>query len=82
MGKRRRKRGCLHTAAIMGGLFCLAVASFCIAYGIGFEPDVVKEIERELTGPKEIPFQEAVIQDDEVGQKFYYQQLNEEDRLT
>ncbi len=83
MGKRRRrKKGCLHTIAMTAGLFCLAVASFCIAYGIGFRPDVVKEIERELTGPEEIPFQEAVIQDEEVGQKFYYKQLDEEDRLT
>lgn len=83
MGKRRRrKRGCLHTAATMVGLLCLAVASFCITYGIGFKPDVVKEIERELTGPEEIPFQEAVIQEDEIGQKYYYQQLNEADRLT
>ncbi len=80
--KRRRKRGCLHTLVVTGGLFCVAVASFCIAYGIGFKPNVVKEIERELTGPKEIPYQEVVIQEEEIGQKFYYQQLSEEDRLT
>ncbi|GFI43463.1 hypothetical protein IMSAGC018_01135 [Lachnospiraceae bacterium] len=80
--RRRRKRGCLHTIAVTSGLLCLAVASFCIAYGIGFKPNVVKEIERELTSPEEIPFQEVVLKEDEVSQKYYYQQLNETEQLT
>ena len=80
--RRRRKSGCLNTLAIVSGLLCLAAASFSIAYGIGFKPSVVKEIEREFTSPEEIPFQEVVIQENEVSQKYYYQQLNEEERLT
>ena len=79
--RRRRKRGCLQAFAMIGGLFCIAVASFSIAYGIGFKPDVVKEIERELTAPEEIPFQEVVIQENEIGQKYYYRQLDEEEKL-
>ena len=80
--RRRRKSGCLNTLAVVSGLLCLAAASFSIAYGIGFKPSVVKEIEREFTSPEEIPFQEVVIQENEVSQKYYYQQLNEEERLT
>lgn len=84
MGKRRRRkrRGCLHTCSTMFGMLCLAVASFCISYMVGFKPEVAKEIEKQLTRAEKIPFQEVVVQENEVGQKFYYQQLGEEDRLT
>lgn len=82
MKKKRKKRGCIHTVAVTGGMFCLAVAVMSIAYGIGLKSQVVKRVEHEFTNPKEIPFQEVVLQEEEVGQKFYYQQLEEGERLV
>ena len=82
MKRKRKKGGCIHTIAVTVGMFCLAVAVICIAYGVGLKTQIVGKIEREFTKPKEIPFQEVVISEDEVEQKFYYQQLNEEERLV
>ena len=79
MKRKRKKGGCIHTIAVTVGMFCLAVAVICIAYGVGLKTQIVGKIEREFTKPKEIPFQEVVLSEDEVEQKFYYQQLNEED---
>ena len=53
-----------------------------ISYGIGKNADVVKKIEKELIMPKKIPYQEVVISEDEIVQKFYYQQLDEDERLV
>ena len=80
--RRRKKRGCIHAIAVFGGFVCLVAAVLSISYGIGLNTGVVKEIEKELTKPKEIPFQEAVISEDELGQKFYYQKLGEEEKLV
>ncbi len=82
MKRKRKKGGCIHTIAVTVGMFCLAVAVICIAYGVGLKTQIVGKIEREFTKPKEIPFQEVVLSEDEVEQKFYYQQLNEEERLV
>lgn len=80
MKKKRKKRGCIHTVAVTGGIICLTVAVISIFYGVGLRSQVVKRIEQEFTKPADIPFQEVVIQEDEVGQKFYYQQLKENEK--
>ncbi len=80
MKKKREKRGCIHTVAVTGGIICLTVAVISIFYGVGLRSQVVKRIEQEFTKPADIPFQEVVIQEDEVGQKFYYQQLKENEK--
>lgn len=80
MKKKWKKRGCIHTVAVTGGIICLTVAVISIFYGVGLRSQVVKRIEQEFTKPADIPFQEVVIQEDEVGQKFYYQQLKENEK--
>lgn len=80
MKKKRKKRGCIHTVAVTGGIICLTVAVISIFYGVGLRSQVVKRIEQEFTKPADIPFQEVVIQEEEVGQKFYYQQLKENEK--
>ena len=52
--RRRKKRGCIHAIAVFGGFVCLVAAVLSISYGIGLNTGVVKEIEKELTKPKEI----------------------------
>lgn len=80
MKKKRKKRGCIHTVAVTGVIICLTVAVISIFYGVGLRFQVVKRIEQEFTKPADIPFQEVVIQEEEVGQKFYYQQLKENEK--
>ncbi len=82
MSRRRKKKGCLHTFVALGGFLCLIIAVISISYGIGKNADVVKKIEKELIMPKKIPYQEVVISEDEIVQKFYYQQLDEDERLV
>ena len=71
MSRRRKKKGCLHTFVALGGFLCLIIAVISISYGIGKNADVVKKIEKELIMPKKIPYQEVVISEDEIVQKFY-----------
>ncbi len=82
MKRRRKKAGCLHIFAAFGGFFCLIIAVISISYGIGTSTDVVKKIEKEFIMPSKVPYQEAVVSEEEVVQKFYYQQLEEDERLV
>ena len=65
----------------MGGFLCLIIAIVSISYGIGTNSDVVEKIEKEWIKQTGIPYQEVMVQEEEVVQKYYYQRLEEDERL-
>ena len=75
MGTRKRKRkkgGCL-----LGFLLLLAFGGAgTFAYNSGILGTAVRELEGTV---REVPFQEVRIEEESLGQKYYYGQLEEEE---
>lgn len=76
MGTRKRKRkksGCL-----LGFLLLLAFGGAgAFAYNSGILGTAVRELEGTV---REVPFQEVRIEEESLGQKYYYGQLEEEEK--
>ena len=76
MGTRKRKRkrgGCL-----LGFLLLLAFGGAgAFAYNSGILGTAVRELEGTV---REVPFQEVQIEEESLGQKYYYGQLEEEEK--
>ena len=68
---RRKKKGYLHIVTWGMAVLCLFLVAACAAC-IG--KDVQKGIEKGLKEKGSIPYQEVGISDDELSQKYYYQQ--------
>ena len=71
---RRKKKGYLHIVTRGMAVLCLFLVAACAAC-IG--KDVRKGIEKGLKQNGSIPYQEVGISDDELSQKYYYQQLED-----
>ena len=71
---RRKKKGYLHIVTWGMAVLCLFLVAACAAC-IG--KDVQKGIEKGLKEKGSIPYQEVGISDDELSQKYYYQQLED-----
>ena len=74
---RRKKKGYLHIVTTGMAVLCLFFVAACAAC-IG--KDVRKGMEKGLKENGSIPHQEVGISDDELSQKYYYQQLEDGDK--
>lgn len=88
MGRRNRKRGCLH---IMRVLFLLALvtvsgAAAARCFITSKNPEILgrisHEIEEVMHQPEEVPYQQTDHFTEDLGQKYYYLQLREEEQLA
>lgn len=83
MRRKRRKSGCL---SILLGLLAMAAVVIVVlivgVFGNSIKESVEDGVKRGMKSTKKIPFQEVIIAEDELSQKYYYQQLNEEEKTA
>lgn len=85
MGQKRRrkkkKRGCLFT--IFWILFLIFILEIAVGIATGNIPirSKIQDKAMEYLAP-EIPYQEVSVEDQEIGQKFYYEQLPDEEKIV
>lgn len=77
--RRKKKRGCLFT--IFWILFLIFIIEIAVGFATGNIPIQSKIQDKAMEYfSSEIPYQEVSIQDQEIGQKFYYEQLTDEEK--
>lgn len=80
MKRNKKRRGCIHTIIALVCVMCIGMAAIVFLCNTGLGSGMVRKIEDELKKPQKIPYQEAEIAEEAFANKYYYQQLGEEDR--
>lgn len=83
MKRKRRKSGCLSVIIGVSALTAIIImVMLAIIFGSSIKEGVAEGVKRGMKSTKKIPFQEVIIAEGELGQKYYYQQLTEEERTA
>lgn len=76
---KERKAGCIYVLIVAAGFICfLALAAFTGLLGAGIKEDLQAGFKEN----REIPFQKVEMPEDRFSDKYYYQQLKEEERTV
>lgn len=83
MGTRKRRSGCLSAVIGLSAIACIVVLAALGGFlGKGVKKGLAEGVAQRVGNTKEIPFQEIAITDEELAQKYYYQQLDEGEKTA
>lgn len=83
MGRRKRRSGCLSAFIGLSAIVCIVVLAALGGFlGKGVKKGLAEGVAKGIGNAKQIPFQEISITDEELAQKYYYQQLDESERTA
>ena len=83
MGIRKRRSGCLSAVIGLSAIVCIVVLAASGGFlGKGVKKGLAEGVAKGIGNTKQIPFQEISITDEELAQKYYYQQLDEDERTA